>query len=186
MTTFGYSRVSTRLKQKHDRQLKALKEHGITEDYIFQDNATGANADRPGLRTMIKALREGDTVVVCELARLGRSLKDLNAICGEFKERGVIFVSLKEKIDTTTAIGRFSFNMIASIAEFERELIVERVRAGVQIAKERGHYKGSTPKLNEKDIARLKRLYSENQFTSKQLAGMFGVGRSTIYRYLKS
>ena len=186
MTTFGYSRVSTRLKQKHDRQLVALHDYGIDDRCIYLDNATGANADRPGLKNLMKAVREGDVVVVCELARLARSLKDLNVICEELQSLGVQLVSLKEKIDTSSAIGRFTFTMIGAIAEFERELIVERVRAGVQIAKEKGHYKGSEPKLSPAQIAELKQLREQNNLTVKQLGGMYGLSRSSIYRYLKA
>ena len=186
MTTFGYSRVSTRLSQKHDRQLTALHDYGIDDKYIYLDNASGARSDRPGLTNLMNAVREGDVVVVCELARLARSLKDLNRICDELQTIGVQLVSLKEKIDTSSAMGRLCFTMIGALAEFERELIVERVRAGVKIAQEKGLYKGTKPQLSPDQVAELKRLHAENNLTVKQLAGMYHLSRTSIYRYLKT
>lgn len=185
MTTFGYSRVSSRKGQSHDRQLAALREQGISNQHIFMDSATGANIERTGLKTLLSHLRQDDTLVVTELARLGRSLRDLVNICHQLEDTGVAFRSIKENIDTSTPTGRMTFGILASIAEFEREIIRERQAAGIKLAKERGSYYGRQPKLSQKQADQLKKLRAENRFTIKQLAKMFDVGEATVYRYLK-
>ena len=182
----GYSRVSTRLGQKHDRQLASLHSLGITDRYIYLDNATGANADRPGLKNMMDGLREGDTVVVTELARLGRSVRDLVNIFQQFEDKGVSFRSLSENIDTSTSAGKLTFHIIASVAEFERSIIRERQAAGIKLAKERGLYKGAKKKLNAEQVKELKYLREHNNLPVSRLCEMYGLTRPTVYSYLKS
>jgi len=138
----GYARVSTQ-DQKLELQLDDLKKYGC--ETIFKEKMSGKNKTRPQLTRMIDQLRKGDVVVVWKLDRLGRSLKDLIELVSSFREKGVEFVSLKDGIDTGTATGRFTFNIFASLAEFEREIIRERTMAGLEAAKTRGR-KGARPK----------------------------------------
>lgn len=186
MTKYGYSRISSRKGQKHDRQLAALRGEGIKDKHIFCDSATGANIERQGLKNLLSRLDQGDLIVVTELARLGRSLRDLVNILGELKASGAHFKSINEGIDTSSVYGEFTFHLFATIAEFERTIIRQRQQQGIELAQARGDYKGSKPKLNAKQIAELKQLRAENRFTIKQLSAMFGVGKSSIYRYLKA
>lgn len=186
MVLFGYSRVSSRQGQRHDRQLDAFHQLGIEDKYIFCDSSTGATADREGLKNLMERLREDDVLVVTELARLGRSLRDLINILDELQDKRAHFKSIKEGIDTSTPTGRMTFGILASVAAFEREIILERQAAGIALAKRRGDYKGSKPKLNEKQVAELKSLRAENRFTVNQLAKMFGIGPASVYRYLKA
>ncbi|RDV11913.1 recombinase family protein [Pontibacter diazotrophicus] len=137
----GYARVSTQ-DQKLELQLDALTQHGCGQ--IFREKKSGKSKERPELEKMISQLRSGDTVVVWKLDRLGRSLRDLIDLVSEFKERGVEFVSLQDGINTATPTGRFTFNIFASLAEFEREIIRERTKAGLDSAKTRGR-KGGRP-----------------------------------------
>ena len=127
----GYARVSTQ-DQKLELQLNDLKAYGC--EIIFQEKMSGKNKDRPELNKLINHLRNGDKVVVWKLDRLGRSLKDLIELVSLFRKKGVEFVSLKDGIDTSTATGRFTFNIFASLAEFEREIIKERTKAGLDAA----------------------------------------------------
>jgi len=135
----GYERVSTP-DQSTDLQRDALVDAGCTR--VFTDHASGASTSRPQLDAMRAYLREGDTVVVWRLDRLGRSVADLIALADEFSQRGVELVSLHDQIDTTTANGRFFFQVIAAFAELERNLIVERTRAGLAAARARGRVGG--------------------------------------------
>ncbi len=128
----GYARVSTR-DQNLDLQRDAPRAAGC--DRIFEVTMSGTKAGRPGLAKALDALREGDTLIVWKLDRLGRSVKDLLDFAGGLNERGIGFVSLTDSIDTTTASGRFFFNVMASLAQMERELMVERTQAGLQAAR---------------------------------------------------
>jgi DNA invertase Pin-like site-specific DNA recombinase len=137
----GYARVST-ADQNLDLQFNALTEYGCTK--IYQEKISGKNTDRPELKILLKNLRKGDQVVVWKLDRLGRSLRDLVDLVAFFHEQEVNFVSLHDHIDTTTATGRFTFNIFASLAEFEREIIRERTKARLDAARARGK-KGGRP-----------------------------------------
>nr|WP_082458797.1 recombinase family protein [Pedobacter sp. Leaf216] len=131
----GYARVST-ADQNLDLQFNALTDYGCTT--IYQEKISGKNTDRPELKNLLATLRKDDQVVVWKLDRLGRSLRDLVDLVAVFNEKGVNFVSLHDHIDTTTATGRFTFNIFASLAEFEREIIRERTKAGLVAARARG------------------------------------------------
>ncbi|BAS09320.1 DNA-invertase [Arthrobacter sp. Hiyo4] len=135
----GYARVSTR-DQNLDLQVEALKKDGC--DKIYKDTISGTKSQRPGLDQALDNLRDGDTLVVWKLDRLGRSVKDLLDFAGGLNDRGVGFVSLTDAIDTTTVSGRFFFNVMASLAQMERELMVERTQAGLQAAREQGRVGG--------------------------------------------
>src|SRR4051812_42455948 len=131
---FGYARVSTD-DQKLDLQHDALVQAGVERERIFEDKLSGMRADRPGLASVLKAVREGDTLVIWRLDRLGRSLKELIAMADELKRRGVQLRSVTESIDATTVGDELLFHLFDSIAQFERNLIRERTRAGLASAR---------------------------------------------------
>ena len=179
---YGYARVSTG-DQATDLQRDALLEAGC--DRIFTDVASGAKAHRPELDHMLDLLREDDTVVVWKLDRLGRSMQNLVDLMTTFDERGVQFRSLTEAIDTSTPGGTLVFNIFGSLAQFERDLIRERTRAGLEAARVRGRKGGRPAKLDGKQIKEVRRLYESRTVTVDQIATMMHVGRSTIYRCLE-
>ena len=178
---YGYARVSTG-DQTTNLQQDALEKAGC--DRIFTDVASGARAHRPELDHMLDLLREGDTVVVWKLDRLGRSMQNLVDLMTIFDERRVQFRSLTEAIDTSTPGGTLVFNIFGSLAQFERDLIRERTRAGLEAARARGRKGGRPAKLDEKQIQEVRRLYASRTVTVDQIAAMMHVGRSTIYRCL--
>ena len=180
---YGYARVSTN-DQTTNLQQDALKKAGC--DRVFTDVASGAKAHRPELDHMLDLRREGDTVVVWKLDRLGRSMQNLVDLMTMFDERGVQFRSLTESIDTSTPGGTLVFNIFGSLAQFERDLIRERTRAGLEAARARGRKGGRPAKLDERQVREVRRLYESRTVTVDQIAAMMGVGRSTIYRCLKS
>jgi len=178
----GYARVST-ADQKLDRQLDALREAGC--ERIFEDVASGAKAERPGLDRMLDTLREGDVVVIMKLSRLGRSLRHLVELVDDFRERGVGFRSLTEGFDTTTAGGRFVFSVMAAMAEFERELIVERTRSGLAAARARGRVGGRKPVMTPRTVRMAAALMADRRNTVGEIAEELGVSRRTLYRYVE-
>ena len=186
MKKYGYSRISSVKGQTHDRQVAALTDEGIEADDIFYDSKSGKDADRAGLKNVISRLRGGDVLVVCELARLGRSLRDLKNICDEIEGRGAQLKSLKEEVNTNTPAGRLIFHTLGAIAEFERDLIRERQAEGIRLAQERGAYKGAKPKLKPEAADRLRKLRLENNISVADLAKMFGISRASAYKYLRS
>jgi DNA invertase Pin-like site-specific DNA recombinase len=178
----GYARVSTD-DQNLDLQRDALEKAGCEQ--IFTDRVSGTKASRPGLEDALSHLRSGDTLVVWRLDRLGRSLTHLIATVTALQERGVGFKSLTESIDTTTNGGRLVFNIFASLAEFEREIIRERTRAGLQAARARGRNGGRPKKLTKKQIEMLQHLAADRKRTVKEICQTLGIGRTAYYRYLE-
>ncbi|ABK01866.1 Resolvase [Arthrobacter sp. FB24] len=176
----GYARVSTR-DQNLDLQLTALKGAGC--DRIFEDTMSGTKAGRPGLAKALETLREGDTLIVWKLDRLGRSVKDLLDFAGGLNERGIGFVSLTDSIDTTTASGRFFFNVMASLAQMERELMVERTQAGLQAAREQGRVGGRKRVMTEAKIRSARKLLNQGT-PPKEVAASLGVSVPTLYRWV--
>lgn len=176
----GYARVSTR-DQNLDLQLAALKGAGC--DRIFEDTMSGTKAGRPGLAKALETLREGDTLIVWKLDRLGRSVKDLLDFAGGLNERGIGFVSLTDSIDTTTASGRFFFNVMASLAQMERELMVERTQAGLQAAREQGRVGGRKRVMTEAKIRSARKLLNQGT-PPKEVAASLGVSVPTLYRWV--
>ena len=177
----GYARVSTD-DQNLDLQLDALHKAGIGDDRLYSDTASGKNADRKELLACLKALREGDTLVVWRLDRLGRSLPDLVRIVGELEQKGVSFESLTEKIETGSAAGKLVFHVFAALAEFERNLIRERTRAGLVAARARGRAGGRKPKLTEAQIKEINEMVSAQKLPIGRIAELYGVSRTTIYK----
>jgi len=177
----GYARVSTD-DQTTALQADALGKAGCSR--IYTDKASGkSTAARPQLEECLADLREGDTLVVWRLDRLGRSVLDLARIVGELEHRGVSFRSLTENIDTSTASGKLMFHMLASIAEFERNLIQERTQAGLAAARARGRVGGRKPKLDAKQIRHIKTLLRDPNTSVAELAKDYGVSRTTIYKH---
>ena len=151
----GYARVSTG-DQNLDLQRDALQKAGC--DRILEDRASGAKAPRPGLDAALDYVRRGDTLVVWRLDRLGRSLKDLIQLVGELDERGIGLRSLHESIDTTSSSGKLVFHIFGALAEFERNLIRERTRAGLQAARARGRKGGPLCTTNPQNLLRTRRF----------------------------
>ena len=176
----GYARVSKQ-DQHLELQRESLAKAGCQK--IFEDKVSGTRADRPGLTRALEMLREGDTLVVWKLDRMGRSVKQLVNLAGELRKRGVQFKSLTDAIDTGTTSGRFFFHVMASLAEMERELTVERTRAGLEIARQLGRKGGRKPKMTESKIESAKKLLS-NGIPPRDVAKNLGVSIPTLYRWV--
>lgn len=177
----GYARVSTG-DQELDLQHDALTAAGCLR--IFSDTGSGALDDRPELTRLLDHLREGDTLVVWRLDRLGRSLRHLIDTVAMLAEREVGFVSLQESIDTTTPGGRLVFHVFAALAEFERDLIRERTNAGLAAARARGR-KGGRPSVMTPDKLTVAReMYASGEHTVAAIAAVLGVSRASVYRHL--
>ena len=160
-----------------------------TRKEIYSERISGAKADRPKLNELISKIREDDVVVVWKLDRLGRSLRDLVNLVSKFQDMGVGFQSLQDHIDTTTPAGKLTFHLFAALAEFERDIISDRTKAGLAAARARGR-KGGRPKgLSKKaqDKARLaESLYKENVNSISEICDYLSITKSTLYRYLRS
>jgi len=180
----GYARVSTQ-DQNLELQLSALEKFGC--ELIFQEKASAVK-ERPELNKLISHLRKQDSVVVWKLDRLGRSLRHLVNLLNELNEKSVEFVSLSDNIDTSTAQGRLIFNLFASFAEFERELISERTKAGLKAARAKGHFAGRKPGLSKegKKTARAALMLSRNkEWTVGDILKQLEISKTTYYRYLQ-
>lgn len=176
----GYVRVSTD-DQNLDLQKDALLQARVEKTY--EDKASGKNLDRPQLAECLRSLRQGDTLIVWHLDRLGRSVKDLIALINELRERGIQFVSLTEAIDTTTPMGEFIFHITAALAELERSIIRERTRAGLASARARGRKGGRPRKLNDREWRAVRTLVDARELTIAEIAAQYGVSPATIYRH---
>jgi DNA invertase Pin-like site-specific DNA recombinase len=180
-TKIGYARVST-ADQNLVAQIDALKNAGCDE--IYEEKKSGV-ADRQELEKALGYLREGDTLVVTKLDRLGRSLKKLLELVEAFKERGIHFQSLDDGIDTSTSVGNFFFQVIGAFSELERNLIVERTQKGLKAARSRGRL-GGRPQLHKDDKKEIAyREVMENEKSIKEIAESLGMSRMTIYRYIE-
>jgi DNA invertase Pin-like site-specific DNA recombinase len=177
----GYARVSTR-DQNLQLQLDALRAAGCEQ--IFEEQASGAQRDRPELDKMLTFARAGDTIVVWKLDRLARSLAHLVQLVDQLRERGVGFRCLTQQIDTTSASGRLVFGIFATLAEFEREMTAERSRAGLESARALGRFGGRRPKLTDAQIMELKGRLAEGQ-PWRRISREMSIAMSTISRYIK-
>jgi DNA invertase Pin-like site-specific DNA recombinase len=178
----GYARVST-VDQHPELQLDALQRAGCRR--VFTDHASGARQDRPELDALLEQLRPGDTLVVWKLDRLGRSLKHLLEVVGELERRGVAFHSLSEALDTSTPAGRLLFHIMAALAEFERDLLRERTRAGLEAARARGRT-GGRPRHNDAgQVTRARELLTAGGLSLDEVAGAVGMARTTLSRRLR-
>ena len=179
----GYARVSTE-EQNLALQQDTLKQAGCSR--IFTDHISGTKEMRPGLTEALSHLRKGDTLVVWRLDRLGRSLHHLIETVKDLQEKGVGFKSLTEAIDTTTSGGKLVFHIFGALAEFERELIRERTKAGLTAARSRGRTGGRRKALTYKQVQHLKQLAADPDNSVTEICKTFGISRMTFYRYLKS
>ena len=177
----GYARVSTQ-DQNPALQLDALKAAGCGR--VYTERASGAQRDRPELKAALDYMREGDTLVVWRLDRLARSIKQLIETVEDLGTRGIGFRSLTEAIDTTSAGGRLTFHIFGAMAEFERSIIRERTRAGLDAARARGRKGGRPPALSAKDVAAAKAMLSDPAITMDDVAARLKVAPSTLYRHL--
>lgn len=178
----GYARVSTR-DQRLDFQRNALRRQGCSR--VFQEKTSGICRQRPALRSALRHLRRGDVLVVWKLDRLGRSLQHLMEILQELERRGIGFCSISDNIDTTTAIGKLVFHIIGAVAEFERSLISERTKAGMQVAKHQGQRLGRTRRMSARQVELARRLCERGGLTQADIAARFKVGRTTLWRSMR-
>ena len=182
MTLIGYARVSTN-DQDPALQLDALRDAGVKR--VFEDRGvSGAKTERPGLTQALAFLREGDTLVVWRLDRLGRSMTHLLETVGKLEAEGIGFRSLTENIDTTTPTGRLVFHIFGALGQFERDLIRERTNAGLRAAAARGR-KGGRPKVVTEDKLSRARAYIDQGLTVREAASRVKVGKSTLYDALR-
>lgn len=178
----GYARVSTE-DQKLDLQKDALVNAGC--DRIFEDRASGARTERPGLREALSHLRRGDTLVIWKLDRLGRTTHQLVGLLEQFEQDGVKLRSLQDGIDPSTSLGKAMLQIGAVFAEMERNLIRERTRAGLAAARARGRFGGRKPKIGADAIDTARRLMRDPDLTMSEIAQRLGVNRVTLYRTLE-
>lgn len=179
---FGYARVSTKNQcESLDYQIEILKKNGCIE--IYSEVISGAKAKRPELTKLLGGLRPNDTLLITSIDRLGRSLKDLINIVSYLKRKSINFYSLKEQMDTSTDTGMLMFNMMGSIAEFERKLINRRVYDGVQRAKELGKYKGRLYTVDKDIREEYIKMMDSGKYTTVYLAKMAKVSRQTLYNW---
>lgn len=184
----GYARISkTDGSQVLDLQYDALSNAGVSVDHIYEDVASGKRGDRPGLSACLKALREGDVLVVWKLDRLGRDLRHLVNTVQDLSDIGVGFKVLTGQganIDTTTANGKLIFGIFAALAEFERELIRERTMAGLKSARARGRKGGRKFALSKAQVRLAQASMGKTETIVSELCGELGITRATLYRYV--
>ena len=178
----GYVRVST-IEQNEERQIVQLQNVGVTK--FFVDKVSAKSAKRPKFDEMMNFLREGDELIVSEFSRLARSTTDLLQIVETLTEKDVKVRSLKEQLDSSTPQGKFMLTIFGAIAEFERELILQRQREGIQLAKAAGKYKGRNAKKCPKDFDFYKQAYYERTMTVTKIAKHYKVSRPTVYKWLR-
>ena len=179
---FGYTRVSKQ-EQNLDRQIDQLR--GIGCEKIFKDKITGMKRDRPQLNKMLEQLRAGDTVIITELTRFGRSVKDLLTLADQLDQMGVNLKSIKEPwADTTTPQGKMLFVIFAGISQFERDIISQRTKEGLESARARGRI-GGRPKKPIKTIEMALKMYDSKDYSIDEIIKATGVSRTTLYRYIK-
>lgn len=179
----GYARVSTH-DQNLDLQKDALTQRGCVK--IFEDAISGVKDERPGLNEAISYMREGDALVVWKLDRLGRTLKGLIQFITRLHERGINFISLQENIDTTTSTGKLIFHIFGALSEFERDIIIERTKAGLNAARARGRVGGRKKKLTPEKVRQVQQLYAAKNVPIKDICATFNIAKPTLYKYLKA
>ncbi len=178
---FGYTRVST-AEQNLDLQVDAIRKYGVDE--LYKEKQSGTTANRPELEKILSKLRNGDTLVIWRLDRLGRNIKQLIELAEEFNKKGIYLVSLSESLDTSTAAGKFCFNVFCAVAQMERDVIAERTKAGLQSARARGRT-GGRPKGNSEKIEKALKMYHTQNFSISDITTATGISKTTLYKYLK-
>lgn len=184
----GYVRVSKADgSQVLDLQKDALKEAGVSEERIYEDLASGRKDDRPGLLTCLKALQPGNTLVVWKLDRLGRDLKNLINLVEDLKKKNIglkVLSGAGAQIDTTTPNGKMVFGLFAVLAEFERELIIERTKAGIEAARARGRKGGRPRKMDKSALTMAMAAMSDPKSIAADVAKRLGITTTTLYMYV--
>jgi DNA invertase Pin-like site-specific DNA recombinase len=183
---YGYARVSTK-DQVLNLQMDALKTAGCHK--IFYEVAKGARADRPEWLKLLGEIQKGDTLIVWKLDRMGRSLHHLIKVVNDLIAKGVDIISIQDPLNTTSAQGRLIFNMFASLAEFEKDLIRERTMAGLKSARARGRMGGRPKGLSEKakkTACTAEALYLQNELKTNDIAEQLGISKTTLYKYLRA
>lgn len=184
-TLIGYARCSTD-KQDLTAQRHALAELGVSSDRIYTDHGlTGTSRDRPGLAQALAAVRAGDTLVAPKLDRLARSVPDARAIAEELEKRGVALALGRQIHDPSDPMGKMFFNILATFAEFEADLIRMRTREGMKVAKAKGKLKGKPPKLTDRQQRHLHQLHEGGEHSISELSELFSVSRPTVYRTIQ-
>ena len=179
MLKIGYVRVSTQ-EQNTIRQEKLMEQLGVEQVYI--DRTSGKNLQRPQLQTMMEYVRKGDTVE--SISRFARNTRDLLELIDQLNTKGVVFVSQKESIDTDTPTGKFMLTIFGAVAELERAYILQRQREGIEIAKERGVYKGRTP-LDRPEFSSVATRWRKGEITAAEAMRRLNMSSSTFYRRIK-
>src|ERR1017187_4816936 len=177
----GYARVSTEAQETH-LQMDALSRAKCAR--IYQEKASGAKTERPELMKLLDTARKGDVVIVWKLDRLARSLRQLIDTTVMLNERGVELYSLTENINTTTPAGKLTFHIFAALAEFERDILRQRVNAGLKAARRRGRLGGRPKSLTEADLKKARALLRSGDYTKTQVAAELEVSRHTLWRPL--
>lgn len=184
-TRIGYARCSTD-KQDLAAQKAALLHLDVAADRIYTDHGlTGTNRERPGLAQALAAVRAGDTLVVPKLDRLARSVPDARSIADELAKRGVRLALGASVYDPHDPMGKMFFNILATFAEFEADLIRMRTKEGMAVARAKGKLKGKKPKLSDRRQTELRRMYDTGDYSISDLAELFDVSRPTVYRVLQ-
>jgi DNA invertase Pin-like site-specific DNA recombinase len=178
---YGYARVSSK-DQNLFLQKDALNRYGV--DKIYEEKISSRVKSRPELGKLLSVLKEDDTIVIFKLDRISRSVKELISLSERFDKRGIHFISLHDSIDTTTANGRLFFRILASIAEFERDLISERTVAGLESARARGRL-GGRPKVKRKIMEVAVKMYKSGHYTLRQVLDINDICKTTLYKYMK-
>jgi DNA invertase Pin-like site-specific DNA recombinase len=183
--TVFYARVSTR-DQKPDAQIAAARRLGVKDAHIFVEKASGARHERPVLDKVLASLEKGDTLAVWKLDRLGRSLAHLVRVMEDLEARGVHFTTTEDGLSTNGSTGKLVLNILGSIAQFERNLMLERTRAGLAAARAKGRVGGRRRKMLPADVTRARQLLAKGEVNADDVAGMFKVSRRTLFRELRA
>lgn len=178
---FGYARVSTK-RQSTDHQVDSLLAYGIDE--LVEEKESGTKTNRPKLNMLLDKLRPGDTLVIYELKRLGRNTKQLLSLIDEFTEKGIEFVSLTEKIDTTTPMGRYITTSWCALAQLDRDYISENTKAGLASARARGRVGGRKPH-DKKVVDTALKMYFSGQFSVREITENTGISKASLYEYIR-
>jgi len=179
----GYARVSTE-EQNLDRQIDTLRQAGC--DRIYEEKVSGIKKERPELNKILDQLRTGDVIIIADLTRLSRSVKDLFSLIDQIEEKGANIKSIKESwVDTTTAQGKLIFTIFAGISQFERDLISQRTIEGLNAARARGK-KGGRPKVNDKNIKLAIKMYNSKSYSISEITKATGSSKTTLYRYINN
>ena len=183
--TLFYARVSTR-DQKADLQIEAAKRLGVKTANIYVEKASGARHKRPVLDKVLAALQKGDTLATYKLDRIGRSLAHVSKLLKELQQRGIHFRTVDDNLDTRSSNGKLVLHILGAIAEFERELILERTRAGLAAARKRGKRLGPPIKWQADMVKRARNLMEKDGLNADEAARVLGVSRRTLFRGLKA